>query len=89
MVHFLLPCNYETIFGVYIYDHLATSVSIAQLTVLNSSSNLTLTINVDPENLKNLPTQVKSLSDDFTKVKIKHNSMYGMLRMLKYIDSFK
>ena len=65
------------------YDPQDISVAITQFTVCNSPSNPTSELRVGLENINILPDQVKSLLDDFTKIKSNQKSMYDMMCKIK------
>ena len=55
------------------YDHPAMPEFIMQFTVFNSPSNPTSKLNIDLDNIKSLPAQVKLLPYYLTKFKSNHN----------------
>ena len=61
------------------YDHPNMYAAIIKFRVWNCPSNLTPKMKFNLEKLKNLPDQVKSLSENLTKFKSNQNSTYDMV----------
>ena len=69
-------CDHTTVLQFVKYkfdDHTTMSVEITQFMVFNYPSNKTSRMKVDLEKFKSLPDQVKSLSENLTKVRNNQN----------------
>ena len=65
------------------------SAVITEFMVWNSQLNTMSKLNIDLENLKILPDQVKSLLEDLTNVKSDQKSIYDIVRKVKDRGSLK